>query len=73
MSEFLFNPENKIPCLKYLYDEGFIGYNWEKKNNKDIIEAFDRTNLSVDIKMIKKELIFSLLQEELKIKIIKTK
>jgi hypothetical protein len=66
--DYFYNPEDKIPPLKYLFDEGFIGYSWEKKGKKDIIVAFDHTNLGIDFDLKNGILLFKLNEEELKIK-----
>jgi len=66
--EYFYDPNDKIPPLKYLYDEGMIGYFWEKNGKKDIIVAFDHTNLSIDFDLKAGELTFKLGENELKVK-----
>jgi hypothetical protein len=66
--EYFYDPNDKIPPLKYLYDEGMIGYFWEKNGKKDIVVAFDHTNLGIDFDLRGVELIFKLNEEVFKVK-----
>lgn len=73
--EYFFDPEKKIPTLKYLFDEGFIGFDIEveeeEEENRMAIIIYDLTNLGVDSSFDEKNkiLTFKLVNEILNITI----
>lgn len=70
--EYFFDPEKRIPTLKYLFDEGFIGFEIEIENENNIaLVTYDLTNLRIDSSFDEssKTIYFKLANDTLEIKV----